>query len=195
MVACETLQVSLAHFLHETFGTPICAHVCMLCYAHTLLLMSYIYYQHIYNFWCRSFSHLASEWAEEAASIVETPAALLAPSCSRLLLPKMALFSKKTVSLPLMTYICTYNRLNKCSIILVNIDDWIRNSQVCFHTFSAQNLWYPCVCARVCVCISCCVHTVLLMSDTTYIYIIAGVIHLLTLHLSEKKRQPASWKL
>jgi len=44
MVACETLQVSLAHFLHETFDTPICAHVCMLCYAHTLLLMPYITY-------------------------------------------------------------------------------------------------------------------------------------------------------
>ena len=52
------------------------------------------------------------------------------------------------------------------------------------------------MCARARVQVGACahVHTLLLMPYITYIYKIANVVHLLTLHPSEHKRQPALWR-
>ena len=58
-----------------------------------------IYYLHLYNHQCYSSSHHASERAEEATRVPKTLAAFLAPSSSRLPLPRNGLLVEENCQL------------------------------------------------------------------------------------------------
>jgi len=79
----------LSHIFCTKLMIPLCVRACVrlhivLC-AHSAINVRY--YLHLYNCRCHSSSHLASEREEEATRVLETLAAFLTPSSSRLPLP------------------------------------------------------------------------------------------------------------